>query len=113
MILEKCKFTYLWNNYKTKSDLYIRYDVKNLFFYSIQMHFIRRCIINADALDIEIERCRWKSRRVTYRSSVPFPSSLLPLSFSRGASKQASKREANTPILINSRGISIYSSEKH
>lgn len=57
MILEKCKFTYLWNNYKTKSDLCIRYDVKNLFFYSIQMHFIRR-IINADALDIEIERCR-------------------------------------------------------
>lgn len=77
------------------------------------MHFIRHCIINADAYDIKIERCRWKSRRVTYRCSVPFPPPPPPsllLSFSRGASKQ--EREANTPILINSRGISIYSSQK-
>lgn len=77
------------------------------------MHFIRHCIINADAYDIKIERCRWKSRRVTYRCSVPFPPPPPPsllLSFSRGASKQ--EREANTPILINSRNLDLFLSEE-
>lgn len=67
------------------------------------MHFIRRFIINADAYDIKMEE-------VDAWLIVPpchFPP-LLPLSFSR-----ESKREANTPILINSRGISIYSSSRN
>lgn len=67
------------------------------------MHFIRRFIINADAYDIKMEE-------VDAWLIVPpchFPP-LLPLSFSR-----ESTREANTPILINSRGISIYSSSRN
>lgn len=56
-----------------------------------RMHFIRRFIINADAYDIKIER--WRSRRVTYRSSVPFSSPPPLIIFTR---KQERGEHANS-----------------